>query len=97
MPAPFICWPLTDISGIRHGDAITMSQVIFPDIQLGGINVKGYILYHLAKDLYYRTGCVKVSDLTDRSLVDQRLFAVLLTGCLLREHGLRRMEQVGMV
>ncbi|MCG4901543.1 hypothetical protein [Enterocloster bolteae] len=78
-------------------DAITMSQVIFPDIQLGGINVKGYILYHLAKDLYYRTGCVKVSDLTDRSLVDQGLFAVLLTGCLLREHGLRRMEQVGMV
>ncbi len=58
-------------------DAITMSQVIFPDIQLGGINVKGYILYHLAKDLYYRTGCVKVSDLTDRSLVDQGLFAVL--------------------
>ena len=49
-------------------DAITMSQVIFPDIQLGGINVKGYILFHLAKDLYYRTGCVKISDLTDRSL-----------------------------
>lgn len=78
-------------------DAITMSQVIFPDIQLGGINVKGYILFHLSKDLYYRTGCVKVSDLTDRSLVDQGLFAVLLTGCLLREHGLRHMEQVGMV
>ena len=78
-------------------DAITLSQVRFPDIQLGGINIRGYILYHLAKDLYYRAGCVKVSDLTDRSLVDQGLFAVLLTGCLLREHGLRRMEQVGMV
>ena len=36
-------------------------------------------------------------SMTDRSLVDQGLFAVLLTGCLLREHGLRRMEQVGMV
>lgn len=78
-------------------DAITLSQVIFPDIQLGGINVRGYILYHLAKDLYYRAGCVKVSDLTDRSLVDQGMFAVLLTGCLLREYGLGRMEQIGMV
>lgn len=78
-------------------DAITMSQVLFPDIQLGGINVKGYILYHLAKDLYYRAGCVKVSDLSDRSLVDPGLFIVLLTGCLLREYGLERMEQIGMV
>ena len=28
-------------------DAITMSQVIFPDIQLGGINVKGLSLIHI--------------------------------------------------
>lgn len=78
-------------------DAITLSQVLFDDIQLGGINVKGYILYHLAKDLYYRTGCVKVSDLADHGLVDRRLFAVLLTGCFIREHGIGMVEQIGMV
>lgn len=78
-------------------DAITMSQVLFEDIQLGGINVRGYILFHLAKDLYFRSECVKISDLTDRSLVDRRLFAVLLTGCFIREHGLGVVEQTGMV
>ena len=59
--------------------------------------MKGYILYHLAKDLYYRTGCVKVSDLADHGLVDRRLFAVLLTGCFIREHGIGMVEQIGMV
>lgn len=43
--------------------------IYFDRIKLGGVNLEQYILFHAAKDVYYGTKHIRLSELTDRELI----------------------------
>ena len=68
-------------------DHVKKSKIEFENIKLKAIYSKGYILYCVAKDLYLGTGRVTISDITNRSLVDPKLYEVICNAMAIRRFG----------
>ena len=68
-------------------DHVKKNTIEFDKIKLNAIYTKGYILYCVAKDLYLGTGHVTVSDITNRHLVDPKLYEILCNGMAIRRFG----------
>ncbi len=66
---------------------VKKNKIEFDKIKLNAIYTKGYILYCVAKDLYLGTGHVTVSDITNRYLVDPKLYEILCNGMAIRRFG----------
>lgn len=66
---------------------VEKNSIEFDKIKLNAIYTKGYILYCVAKDLYLGTGHVTVSDITNRHLVDPKLYEILCNGMAIRRFG----------
>lgn len=65
-------------------------------VSLSGISPDGYTLYHVAKDLCWGTGHIKLSELMDSELVEDKLFTIILCAILMcrrpQESGFARGE-----
>lgn len=68
-------------------DYVKKNKIEFENIKLNAIYSKGYILYCVAKDLYLGTGRVTISDITNRSLVDPKLYEVICNAMAIRRFG----------
>lgn len=68
-------------------DHVKKNKIEFENIKLNAIYSKGYILYCVAKDLYLKTGHVTISDITNKHLVDPKLYEVICNGMAIRRFG----------
>lgn len=68
-------------------DHVKKNTIEFDKIKLNAIYSKGYILYCVAKDLYLKTGHVTISDITNKHLVDPKLYEVICSGMAIRRFG----------
>lgn len=68
-------------------DQVKKNTIEFDKIKLNAIYSKGYILYCVAKDLYLGTGRVTISDITNKHLVDPKLYEVICNGMAIRSFG----------
>lgn len=50
--------------------AIQEDAIQFKKIQIGGVDLQGYVLFHAARDLYQGTSHMKLSELLDPKLID---------------------------
>ena len=68
-------------------DHVKKNSIDFENIKLNAIYSKGYILYCVAKDLYLGARRVTISDITNRYLVDPKLYEVICNGMAIRRFG----------
>lgn len=62
-------------------------RINFSDIRIRGVDVDGYVLFYMAKDLYSGTMHVSLSELTDPELVSDEAFRLIVTAFLIRRYG----------
>ena len=68
--------------------AVKPDAVHFKEIQIHGVNLGGYVLFHTAKDLYQGTQHISLSELTDPELVGDEIFRLIIHALLIRRYGL---------
>jgi len=62
-------------------------RVNFSDIRIHGVDLDGYVLFYMAKDLYNRTKHISLSELIDPELVSDEVFRLIVTAFLIRRYG----------
>jgi len=67
--------------------AILPNIIRFQEIQIHGVDLDGYVLFHTAKDLYKGTSHISLSELVDPELVSEDAFRLVITAFLIRRHG----------
>lgn len=67
--------------------AIKPDFIDFSAIQIHGVDLNGYVLFHAAKDLYKGTKHISLSELTDPELVSDEAFRLVVAAFLIRRYG----------
>lgn len=75
--------------------AIQPDIIRFKEIQIRGVDLDGYVLFHTAKDLYRGTKHISLSELTDPELVSDETFRLVMASFLIRRHGVGVLEAGG--
>lgn len=68
--------------------SITEKQIIFRTIHIQGVDLAGYAIFHMAKELYSGKTHITVSELSDPELIDDRLLQLIIHAFLVRRHGI---------
>lgn len=68
--------------------AVRPGTICFKEIQIHGVDLGGYVLFHTAKDLYQGTQHISLSELTDSELVGDEIFRLIIHALLIRRYGL---------
>ena len=66
---------------------IDQEGIHFARIHIHGVDLDGYVLFHMARDLYQGSRHIRLSELTDPDLVSDRAFEWIMTACVIRRHG----------
>ncbi len=69
-------------------DFINQSSIHFKDIRIHGVNLDGYAIFHTARDLYYGTDYIAISELSDPELINDKLLRLIINAFLIRRHGM---------
>lgn len=64
------------------------NAICFEKIRLHGLSENGYTLFCAAKDLYLGSDCLTISDLSDKSVVQPKMFALICNAMAIRRFGL---------
>ena len=75
--------------------AIQPDIIRFKEIQIHGVDLGGYVLFHVAKDLYRGTKHISLSELTDPELVSDETFRLVIAAFLICRHGADVLEAEG--
>lgn len=67
--------------------AIEPDRIRFQEIQIHGVDLDGYVLFHTARDLYEGTCRISLSELVDPELVSEDAFRLVLSAFLIRRYG----------
>lgn len=67
--------------------AVKPDFIDFSAIQIHGVDLNGYVLFHTAKDLYKGTKHISLSELTDPELVSDWAFQLIVKAFLIRRYG----------
>lgn len=67
--------------------AIESDRIRFQEIQIHGVDLDGYVLFHTARDLYEGTCRISLSELVDPELVSEDAFRLVLSAFLIRRYG----------
>lgn len=59
----------------------------FTEIRIHGVDLDGYVLFHMARDLYQGSRHIRLSELTDPELVSDWAFEKIMTACVIRRYG----------
>lgn len=71
----------------RAFPAVDPDIIRFHEIQIHGVDLDGYVLFHTAKDLYKGTCHISLSELIDPELVSEDAFRLVITSFLIRRYG----------
>lgn len=77
--------------------AIKPDFIDFSTIQIHGVDLNGYVLFHTAKDLYKGTSHISLSELTDPELVSDWAFRLVLNAFLIRRYGVAVIKKTGRI
>lgn len=67
--------------------------IYFDRIKLGGVTLEQYILFHAAKDVYYGTKHIRLSELTDRELIPGEILRVIVNAFVIEKCGVDIVKQ----
>ena len=67
--------------------AIQPDIIRFKEIPIHGVDLGGYVRFHIARDLYQGTKHVSLSELTDPELVSDETFRLIIASFLIRRYG----------
>lgn len=67
--------------------------IYFERIRLGGVTLEQYILFHAAKDVYIGTKHIRFSELTDRDLIPDEIFRLIVNAFVIEKCGVEIVEQ----
>ena len=71
----------------RAQSRITDMVIRFHEVRLAGISERGYTLFCGAKDLYFGTKSLCITDLSDTAIVDSEAFDLNITAMAIRRYG----------
>ena len=71
----------------RAQSRITDMVIRFHEVRLAGISERGYTLFCGAKDLYFGTKSLCITDLSDTAIVDSEAFDLIITAMAIRRYG----------
>lgn len=65
------------------------SQLIhFEAIRIHGVDLDGYVIFHMAKELYSGKEHITVSELSDPELINDKLLRLIINAFLVRRYGI---------
>lgn len=67
--------------------------IYFDRIKLGGVTLEQYILFHAAKDVYYGTKHIRLSELTDRELIPDEILRLIVNAFVIEKCGVEIVKQ----
>ena len=67
--------------------AVDRDQIQFSEIHIHGVDLDGYVLFYMARDLYRGSQHISLSELIDPELVSDQVFERIVTACLIRRYG----------
>ena len=71
---------------------IEQNHIDFDGVRLNVITENAYTLYCAAKDMYFNTDFLSISDIADTSLISPKIFEVICTAVKIRRAGLNNNE-----
>ncbi len=69
------------------------TRIYFDRVRLGGVTLAEYILFHAAKDVYYGTKHISLSELADRELVADELLRLIVNALVIEKCGVEAVGQ----
>ena len=72
----------------RAKEYITSNQIYFDDIRIGGVDLDGYAIFHMAKELYSGNVHVTVAELSDKEVINDKLLRLMFHSFLVRRNGI---------
>lgn len=66
--------------------------IFFDRIKIGGVTLEQYILFHAAKDVYYNTKHIRLSELADKKLIPDRILKVIVNAFVISRCGIGIIE-----
>ena len=88
-----IFFPQIDFCGAEHWEMLIEMGYILQKSSIHGVDLDGYVLFHMARDLYQGSSHIRLSELTDSELVSDRAFEWIMTACVIRRHGSRVLRE----
>lgn len=67
---------------------VMQNKIEFENVKLNVVSENAYTLYCAAKDMYFNTDSLSISDLSDTALISPKIFDVLCTAIRIRRLGL---------
>lgn len=67
--------------------------IYFDRIRLGRVTLEQYILFHAAKDVYFGTKHIRLSELMDRELVADEMLRLIVNAFVIEKCGVAIVEQ----
>lgn len=71
---------------------IEQNRIDFDSVKLNVITENAYTLYCAAKDMYFNTDFLSISDIADTSLISPKIFELICTAVKIRRAGLDNNE-----
>lgn len=79
-------------SGMKH--RVQNNSFIFSDVHLGDVSPDAYALFMTAKDIYNDEKHLFASDMTDKTLLSDKLFEIITCGIGICRNGLERNGEI---
>ena len=76
--------------------AVTQAQIKFSQIHIHGVNLDGYVLFYMARDLYRGSQHVSLSELIDPELVSDQVFERIVIAFLICRYGSAILQEEGL-
>lgn len=75
--------------GVRQKIVCVDSQLIhFEAIRIHGVDLDGYVIFHMAKELYSGKEHITISELSDPELINDKLLRPIVNSFLVRLYGI---------
>ena len=68
-------------------DYIYLDRFDFKKMHLHGINTDGYAIYQMAKTIHYAKEYIKLSEISDKHLIGEQVFKVIINSILIAKYG----------
>lgn len=67
--------------------------IYFDRVKLGRVTLEEYILFHAAKDVYYGTKHIRLSELVDRELIPDEVLKLIINALVIEKCGVEIVKQ----
>ncbi len=64
----------------------------FEAIHIHGVDLEGYVIFHMAKELYSGKTHITVSELSDPELINDKLLRLIVNAFLVRRYGINALK-----